>query len=436
MINYGVNFMTKNIIDSYFDDSQKIEDDSVFDYDKDDDVLNSQIDDVNPFKRFDDEFVNSEHFIDTGSISEYGVERVSKATGKTVTNYVDNDTFCNAVTDWNIKCELAEQEGRVKPKMPDIIGEYIIRIADGLSRRWNFRNYCVDEETEALTQRGWLKYNEITEDDIILSMDVDTKELKWSKIFEIFRNDYDGMMFKLDSSTMDALVTPEHKFVTQDGLKKVEDILIKDHIVTNGSPLLNDSSLYSDDLVALVGWFVTEGSIEKYDRKRDDGVSKYLSITQSHKMNQLYCDEIESHLKAVDPDGYTLAKRENGICDFTIKVGSRITDQILSAIDDDKQITYDFILPINSNQRQLLIDTMMKGDGTPKNEQYVQKSKKHIDRFLMLCALCGINTHTSLRKFDSGFGYTECYTITLSDKKQCYGERVDFHGGRRSRLLS
>lgn len=424
--------MQKNIIDSYFDDSVELEDNDIYDADAED-IPDSQIQNSTKPSYLDEEFVNSEHFINTGSIEEFGVERVSKVTGKKVTNYVDNDTFCNAVLDWKFKCETAESNGKKTPQMPNVIGEYITRIADGLSRRWNFRNYCVDTETEALTQRGWLKYDQITEDDIILSLDVDTKELKWSKIFEIYRGQYNGLMHQLKGSTIDALVTPEHKFVTQVGLKKVEDIMIKDHIITNGSPLITENSPYSDDLVALVGWFVTEGSIEKYERKRDDGISYYFSIAQSHSVNMKYCNEIESHLKSIDPDGYTVAYRDCGNCDFTIKVGSIIKDQILGAITEDKELTYEFILSMSHNQRQLLIDTMMKGDGSPKAKQYVQKSKDHIDKFLMLCALCGINTHVSQRVIDGKFGYSECYTVTLSDRKQCWGERVDFNGGRRSR---
>lgn len=422
--------MVKDIVDSFFEDSTQLENEEIYDFDNDDSDVKIKIDE---YSYLDEEFMNSDQYINTGSIEEYGVERVSKATGKTVINYVDNDTFSNAVMDWKRKCAIAEEEGRAKPNMPDIIGQYIILMADGLSRRWNFRSYCVDTETEALTKRGWLKYNEITEDDIILSMDVDTKELKWSKIFEIYRGQYNGLMHQLKGSTIDALVTPEHKFVTENGLKKVEDILIKEHIITNGSPLVTYDSPYSDDLVALVGWFVTEGTIETYNCKIDGGTSHYFSISQSHTVNMKYCKEIESHLNAIDPNGYTVAYRENGQADFAIKVSSIIKDQILNAITDDKELEYDFILSISHTQRQLLIDTMMKGDGTPSNRQYVQKSKEHIDKFLMLCALCGINTHVSKRAIDGEFGYSECYTVTLSDRKQCWGERVDFNGGRRSR---
>lgn len=137
--------METNIIDSYFDDSVELEDNEIYDADAED-VPNSQVQSPKKASYLDEEFVNSEHFINTGSIEEFGVERVSKVTGKKVTNYVDNDTFCNAVLDWKLKCEAAEANGLGVPQMPNVIGDYITRIADGLSRRWNFRNYTYLDE--------------------------------------------------------------------------------------------------------------------------------------------------------------------------------------------------------------------------------------------------------------------------------------------------
>lgn len=371
--------------------------------------------------------------IDTGSIDDFNKERINEITGQKVKNYVDNDTFCNAVILWNAECKAADEAGTKRPPMPDVIGMQMIRMAEGLSRRFNFRNYCVDTETEALTQRGWLNVDQITTEDIILSMDPSDGKLKWSKIHEIFRNDnYDGEMFKLEGSTIDALVTPGHKFLTSNGLKKVEAIINKEHIITNGIPVNGPTSAtYTDELVALVAWFITEGNIEKYNRVRDNGVSEYISISQSHKVNDIYCKEIESLLLSIDQNGFSVGRNET-MCDFNIKRSSVITKQLLD-ITQDKELTIDFILALTANQRILLINTMIKGDGSVNKRQYFQKSKYHIDLFLMLCAMSGINTHTTLRKFNAGFGYAEYYIVTLTDKDRCWSERVNFNGGRRKR---
>lgn len=87
-----------------------------------------------------------DNVIDTGSIEFYNVERTSDVTGKKVTNYVDNDGFCNAVIAWNEACRVAESNGKAKPPIPDVIGKQILMMAEGLSRRYNFRNYTYLDE--------------------------------------------------------------------------------------------------------------------------------------------------------------------------------------------------------------------------------------------------------------------------------------------------
>lgn len=239
---YNAKSNLKSKKDSYDDDNSSDIDDEIESLDLDDmDYIDlDKIDDVDSIEKL----------IDTGSANFYQKERTSNVTGKKVKNYVDNDTFCSNVIMWNTACKEAEALGKPKPPMPDVIGLQMLKIANGLSKRYNFRNYCVDSQTEALTQRGWLSYSEITTDDMILSMDVDSQTLQWSKIHEVFVNEnYDDEMFELKSVGMDALITPQHKFVTDRGLLKVEDIEPNDTIITNKSSINSIEEVYTDKQV-------------------------------------------------------------------------------------------------------------------------------------------------------------------------------------------
>lgn len=135
-------------------------------------------------------------------------------------------------------------------------------LVERYSRRGNWRGYCVDETTQALTQRGWLRHDEITTDDMILSYQ--DGDMKWSKIKSIFRDDYDGLMFHLSVTGMDALVTPEHKFVTTHGLVMVDHLREKDRLVMLGGPVADEGAPEHDDaFVERVGRSVVEtGSFE------------------------------------------------------------------------------------------------------------------------------------------------------------------------------
>ena len=113
-------------------------------------------------------------------------------------HYVDNKIFAQAITDWIIENKENGKRKNWTP-MPKYLGESILKIVDHFGLQGSWRGYCVDSETEALTKRGWLKYNQITEDDIILSYD--NGNLKWSKIESIFRDNYKGNMFERKTLT-------------------------------------------------------------------------------------------------------------------------------------------------------------------------------------------------------------------------------------------
>jgi hypothetical protein len=61
-------------------------------------------------------------------------------------DYVSNQDLLDALIDYKKKKDEAEDAGRKKPKLPDFIGECILKIASRLSFRPNFANYPYREE--------------------------------------------------------------------------------------------------------------------------------------------------------------------------------------------------------------------------------------------------------------------------------------------------
>ncbi len=61
-------------------------------------------------------------------------------------DYVSNSDLYDALVDYRKKSNDAENAGRKKPKLPDFIGECVLKIASRLSYRPNFANYSYREE--------------------------------------------------------------------------------------------------------------------------------------------------------------------------------------------------------------------------------------------------------------------------------------------------
>lgn len=84
-------------------------------------------------------------------------------------------------------------------------------------------NYaCHDSETQVLTKRGWLKYDQICYGDEIGTMNPDTCRFEWQEVQAIHVHDYDGEMIRLSGShNLDVLVTPNHRmYVTTEQFRR------------------------------------------------------------------------------------------------------------------------------------------------------------------------------------------------------------------------
>jgi hypothetical protein len=108
-----------------------------------------------------------------------------------------------------------------------------------------------------------------------------------------------------------------------------------------------------------------------------------------------------------------------------------------------------FILSLSQSQRELLINTMVDGDGrrTKANLndasykggylRYSQKDKAHLDAFLALCTMAGHRTSTRHRDIMSFGKPTSIYEVNIFSKiydrhRHSTVENIDFHGGKRN----
>ena len=307
-------------------------------------------------------------------------------------------------------------------RITDTLAHMILQLCERYSTRPNWRNYCVDDQTEALTKRGWLDINQINENDTILSYS--ESSLAWSRIKSIYRGDFDGLMHRITSRSIDALVTPHHKFVTSRGLIEAELIKQSDQIIVMSdvaapAPI---EKTYSDSFVELVGWIVTEGSYE-FDLNKK---IKSIRIAQNRGPN---ADRIRKCLIA---ENYTFSESNSKCLCFTIW-----REHCLKFVKTfpTKNLTMDFILKLTADQRELLINTMVDADGWRRkgnNMSYCQKNKDHVDLFQTLLTFAGKKSNYHYVTNHPSFGkLSDYYSINIFNKKSNHlpGACLNFNGG-------
>jgi hypothetical protein len=65
---------------------------------------------------------------------------------KKTTHYINNPDFLKSLIDYKEKCDLAKDQNKDAPPIPNYIGECFLKIANHLSRKPNFASYSFREE--------------------------------------------------------------------------------------------------------------------------------------------------------------------------------------------------------------------------------------------------------------------------------------------------
>ena len=241
---------------------------------------------------------------------------------------------------------------------------------------------CFDKDTEVLTDRGWVFWPEVTENDKLCTPD----EGMDSAVFELPKRlvsyDFDGSMLRYESPHLDWLVTPNHKFLTyakkgklgyetaenfRDRVRSVPQFGF--HVKTTNSdfkiipPTNSGRSLRNreplrlsfEDYAEFMGWWISEGSI-----RVDEG---RVYIWQHKHINPKNFTEIESLLTrmfAVKPwnhedKGWRISDRR--LSEFLIQYGK----------DSGSKCLPDDIITAGEKSSKLFLSAYIKGDGFEGN---------------------------------------------------------------------
>lgn len=72
---------------------------------------------------------------------------------------------------------------------------------------------CYDEKTEILTENGWSLFSDLKKLDRVMQVDPKTCEGSWVLPTDYVSYPFKGMMMKFESSSLDIMVTPEHRML-------------------------------------------------------------------------------------------------------------------------------------------------------------------------------------------------------------------------------
>jgi len=262
-----------------------------------------------------------------------------------------------------------------------------------------FLTFCVSDDTEILTQRGWLTCYEVTEDDFTLGYNKDTGKMRWQKIDSVNIFPYFGEMKHISARSLDILMTPDHRcvikrkyhrrlpdqeYVQEITIDTAKNLRTHDEIVVAGDYVAPKEKVIPDDIVRLVGWVVTEGWIVKSAGKGA------MFVGQTNKRGQEQIEELRENLGI---DGYHITKEwhPNGNGEHrNYYFPAHIRDEFLKHAPE-KCLTIEFLRKLTKEQLEMLYDILILADGcdSGSSEVLIQNPGKTADAMQALGVMLG-----------------------------------------------
>jgi hypothetical protein len=268
--------------------------------------------------------------------------------------------------------------------------------------------YCVDEETEILTQRGWKTYDTLQVGDLTLTLNHDSGLSEWQPVQAV--NVFPEMtrtMALMEGKAHSSLTTMQHRWpvlhhysrrgTVDREWRTTGDLNAVDYLITAAETTCPTMPTYTDSYVDLMAWFWTEGHI--------NGRHGNVGITQSHTVNLDHTTSIRDLLEKefgsewFGPiprmgrcsDGaprWRANVRDKGITEFWLSVDA---GRALLANAPDKVPTWDFLRKLTKDQLHSFIRVSMLADNNGPNA-LSQKRRDAAEMFQFACTLAGINT--------------------------------------------
>ena len=256
--------------------------------------------------------------------------------------------------------------------------------------RWG----CFSNDTEILTNNGWLLGKDLKEGDIIATFNKDNEEIEYLPVEKMTKYHHKGKMCRLKNRITDQLVTPNHRVLRRihnykEGVSESKYVFEEADKLKTEIPLIPLGGKFKDleideNLVKSLAWIVSEGSLCKNER---------IAIHQSSAKNPENCQDIRDCLDDMGI-GFDEQMKKSG---FTGRMDClRFRMSRPSSREMYNNYFPDYVKRIPDELRNLstplartFIDTYMKADGwAPENKIYT-KNKNDADTLQEIIAKTG-----------------------------------------------
>lgn len=270
---------------------------------------------------------------------------------------------------------------------------------------------CFDENTEVLTTEGFQRFGEVSG----RILQVTDKGLEETEALPFVQN-YEGPMVAANGTRLNFCVTPNHDMLTNRGkieAGKLYEQATKDASKWSIPRVVNQSradSEISDELLALIGYLLADGSHTGYQQFR-------VAVSRPHKAVALEALGLHSRMGVKKDAGRTTVAGSRTIQTSSDKqVFSYDFALVSSFMSAEKKVSPEWILSLSSRQAKIVVDALLEFDGSHNGtvRRLHQNNAAVIKAFELLAIQAGYSiSKAATQKSDIG----NCSMFTLSEAK-------------------
>lgn len=302
-------------------------------------------------------------------------------------------------------------------------------------------HWCMDSDTEILSERGWVRHGDLTESDVVLTLNHETGLSEWQPVLDVYRAEVvDEPMLQITGKGHSSLSTMQHRWPVltrvlpddsrERGWETSATLDSRDQIVRAApSADIPIERTWSDAHVELMAWLWTEGRIEHRPGRKKPRVAIY----QSHEANQGHVDSIRCALRdrfgeatvGSMPssrrgvgDGQERWRELRGDGGMTTFVLNAAASDPLAVLAPDRCVALDFIRELTLSQLHLFIDTSVKADGRKMSSstlQITQSDPRRLDAVELAAILAGYATNRYSSQHQ-GFRWHTIHSLSIGTR--------------------
>ncbi len=275
--------------------------------------------------------------------------------------------------------------------------------------------FCLSEDTEILTNKGWKNYSEIEIGELAFSYNCESEMLELHRIENIILREHDGEMIKVaNGKSIEALVTKDHRVLCnyrttgrdrQWCWSENKFVFAKNLPSGFRIPLAAEQSSETncdidEDLIKILGWIITDGNIHYFDNKAyysyeiSQSSAKGEILAQMNAVIKRRFPEVSVYTR-LRPDPVFQRREEH-----TFYLKSAASKEINSWLQyEAHRIPRQFLEKASLHQLKVLFVAMVQGDGHIQRLNngfkyvvfYAGKNQGLADDFQELCVRIGLS---------------------------------------------